>query len=145
MDTALRLYPAKYFPLTDQTESDILKRTWIFIDKVFDNLPFDPKKHGHRADLLLKSTSSEFGCCEAEKKERGNKGTKEKFKSNFKAPKMVKAMLQSLSLSFPHAKSLVFVAYIISGLKIFALLLDHPSPYVCCLRRTVPMYTSVTE
>ena len=39
IETALRLYPANYFPLTDQTEFDILKRIWIFIDKVFDNLP----------------------------------------------------------------------------------------------------------
>ena len=39
IETALKLYPANYFPLTDQTESDILKRIWIFIEKAFDNLP----------------------------------------------------------------------------------------------------------
>ena len=44
MDTALRLYPAKYFSLTDQTESDILKQIWILIDKAFDNLPIDVRR-----------------------------------------------------------------------------------------------------
>ena len=44
IETALQLIPAKYFPLTDQTESDILKPLWIFIDKAFDNLEVDVRR-----------------------------------------------------------------------------------------------------
>ncbi|KAI9252409.1 hypothetical protein BDA99DRAFT_180954 [Phascolomyces articulosus] len=68
------------------------------------------------------------------------KETKEKFESNLKDQKTMEDMLQLLLASFSHAKGLVIVGYAISELKIFALLLDHPSPYVCRPTRATSMY-----
>ncbi|KAI7856326.1 hypothetical protein BDC45DRAFT_503668 [Circinella umbellata] len=161
IETALKLYPTNYFPLTDQTESDILKRIWIFIEKAFDNLPVvvrsgemesessrdrrnldnlneNTKRHGHRADLLIKESHNEFGFCEAGKDDHDSEGTK---------LKMLKDMLWSLSSSFPESKGFIVVGIIISGLKISTLLMDRPSPYICRIFKTTPLYfpTNVEE
>ncbi|KAI9470421.1 hypothetical protein BDB00DRAFT_777015, partial [Zychaea mexicana] len=163
IETALRLYPAQFFPLTDQTESDILKRVWIFIDKAFDNIPIDirsgemasnasslrrnlgrainnRKAQGHKTDLLMKSEHYEYGCCVAGKADHGDEGTKEKYEAGLIAPKMMEDMTWSLASNFADINKLVIAGLIISGLKIFALLLDRPSTYVCRLTKTEPMF-----
>ncbi|CAO3677533.1 hypothetical protein G6F70_000199 [Rhizopus microsporus] len=39
--SALRLFRGNYFPLTDQTEADMIRRIWSFIGKAFDNVNLD--------------------------------------------------------------------------------------------------------
>ncbi|KAI9249436.1 hypothetical protein BDA99DRAFT_542137 [Phascolomyces articulosus] len=84
---AIRLFHANYFPLTNQTEADITRRLWNFIDTVFDNEkedvktverqngkgePNQRKRHGHRTDILFKVVQGELGCPEVEKEDNGN-------------------------------------------------------------------------
>lgn len=33
----LKLFKCNYLPLTDQSEGDVLRRVWIFLDTVFDD------------------------------------------------------------------------------------------------------------
>ncbi|KAI9268137.1 hypothetical protein BDA99DRAFT_558312 [Phascolomyces articulosus] len=91
---AIRLFHAKYFPLTDQTESDIIRCVWGFIDTVFDNVdivvrtgemenvasserneqraPNQRKQHGHKSNILFKVSQGEAGCSEVGKKGSGD-------------------------------------------------------------------------
>ncbi|CEP08874.1 hypothetical protein, partial, partial [Parasitella parasitica] len=41
MQSALRLFKSHYIPLTDQSEADIIRRIWYFIDTAFDNVSID--------------------------------------------------------------------------------------------------------
>ena len=82
-----------------------------------DNLNENTKRHGHRADLLIKESHNEFGFCEAGKDDHGSEGTKEKNESQLKEPKMLKDMLWSLYSSFPESKGFIVVGIIISGIK----------------------------
>ncbi|KAI9311615.1 hypothetical protein BX666DRAFT_1867420, partial [Dichotomocladium elegans] len=161
METALRLFgfPGKNIPLNDHTESDVLKRMWIFIDKAFDNVDVDVrsgemesrascqrknkdrklesrKSHGHRADLLLKCTIGELGCGEAGKSDQGEFGTKELLK----APKMMKDMLSALISASPSATDLETICFIIMGPKLTLLRMDRPSRLTCRLSRSKPKY-----
>ncbi|KAL7324747.1 hypothetical protein PS15p_209892 [Mucor circinelloides] len=38
----LNLFKCNYLPLTDQSEGDVLRRVWFFLDTVFDNSKRDP-------------------------------------------------------------------------------------------------------
>ena len=107
----------RYTSTTNTKNSGEMESTSSSERRNFGCVGEDRKKHGHRADLLFKSNRSEFGCCEAGKEDNGNESAKEKFESNLKAPKMMKDMLQSLSSSFPLAKNLATVGYIISGIE----------------------------
>lgn len=37
----IRLFDAKYLPITDQTEAEFVHRIWSFIDTVFGNISID--------------------------------------------------------------------------------------------------------
>ena len=37
IQSALRLFQGNFFPITDQTEADIIRRVWLFVDTAFDN------------------------------------------------------------------------------------------------------------
>ncbi|KAI7857754.1 hypothetical protein BDC45DRAFT_435203, partial [Circinella umbellata] len=39
--SALRLFQGNYFPLTDQTKADMIRRIWSFIDTAFDDVKLD--------------------------------------------------------------------------------------------------------
>ncbi|KAG0162563.1 hypothetical protein DFQ28_001081 [Apophysomyces sp. BC1034] len=134
--TALRLFKAKYIPLSDQTEADIIRRVWYFVDTAYDDLPIDVrsgemestassarrnmkraypsrKMHGHQADFLLKLSTSELACAEVGKKDGGATGSKELREAGLKCPKMMKDMMGNLIATYPHANDLVTVGYII--------------------------------
>ncbi|CAO0789700.1 unnamed protein product [Mucor circinelloides] len=76
-----------YIPLTNQTESDVIRRIWILLDAVFDHSiiisrssassdsrnqsrtiasvdPMARKLCGRKVDMIFKSTSAELGCME---------------------------------------------------------------------------------
>ncbi|KAI8149326.1 hypothetical protein BJV82DRAFT_662627 [Fennellomyces sp. T-0311] len=165
METALLLYPfpGKYFPLSDQTESDILKHLWIFVDKAFDDTPItirsgemenvassthnnsecllgERKLHGHRVDMLLKVASDEFGCAEAGRRDGGEFATKERNEKWLKAPKALKDMLCSLRKAWPNARDLETLAFIIMGTKLTLIRMDRPSSYVCRVKECKSMH-----
>lgn len=41
MQSALRLFKSHYIPLTDQSEADIIRRIWYFVDTAFDDVSID--------------------------------------------------------------------------------------------------------
>lgn len=41
----LHAFPGKYFPITDQSESDVLKNLWLFIDKAFDDTAINTRRY----------------------------------------------------------------------------------------------------
>ncbi|KAG0171345.1 hypothetical protein DFQ29_008888 [Apophysomyces sp. BC1021] len=43
IQTAIRPFRANYFPLTNQTEADIIRCVWSFIDTAFDNVKLDTR------------------------------------------------------------------------------------------------------
>ncbi|KAI8137318.1 hypothetical protein BJV82DRAFT_635858 [Fennellomyces sp. T-0311] len=163
IETALRLYPAEFIPLTNQTEWDVLKKIWVFIDKAFDDVPVDVRSGemectfsslrrnkgpdatkrkflGHKTELLMKAALGDYGRCEAGKADKGAEGTKEKYEAGLKVPKMLKDMIWALPAICTETDDLLVVGLIISGLKIFALLMDQPSTYSCRITRTQPIY-----
>ncbi|KAG0166868.1 hypothetical protein DFQ29_000761 [Apophysomyces sp. BC1021] len=165
--TALRLFKAKYIPLSDQTEADIIRRVWYFVDTAYDDLPIDVrsgemestassarrnmkraypsrKMHGHQADFLLKLSTSELACAEVGKKDGGATGSKELREAGLKCPKMMKDMMGNLIATYPHANDLVTVGYIIMGLNIRALVMDNPSSHVCRIQGTLPLHFPTT-
>ncbi|ORX51979.1 hypothetical protein DM01DRAFT_1375189 [Hesseltinella vesiculosa] len=162
--SALRLFQGNYFPLTDQTEADMIRRVWSFIDSAFDNVNLDVrcgekesiassqrknrgrsrndrKKHGHRSDLLFKCTEGELGCAEVGKKDDGDNGSKELYELGLKCPKMMKDQLCHLIKATPHHEySLVIAGFVMMGLKLRAVVLDRSSTYVCRIQKTPALF-----
>ncbi|KAI8394113.1 uncharacterized protein BYT42DRAFT_591550 [Radiomyces spectabilis] len=149
--SALRLFQGNYFPLTDQTEADMMRRIWSFIDTAFDNVKVDircgekesvasshrrnrgrsashRKKHGHKTDLLFKCTEGELGCTEVGRKDDGDNGTKELHELGLKCPKMMKDQY------------LAIARFVIMGLKLRALVKDRPSAFVCRVKKTPALF-----
>ncbi|KAI7858037.1 hypothetical protein BDC45DRAFT_544033 [Circinella umbellata] len=169
IQNVLRLFHAKYFPLTTQTEADIIRRVYTFIDTIFDdkhnldvrtgemessassdrrNLlrqPDERKKHGHKSDMLFISFKGEVGCTEVGKKDAGDNGTKEQNALGLKLPKMLKDQMWKLVHLFPENRSdLVTVGLVMMGLKLRAVILDNPSTYVCRVKKTKPYFFPTT-
>ncbi|KAI8139963.1 hypothetical protein BJV82DRAFT_650993 [Fennellomyces sp. T-0311] len=170
MQSALRLFQGNFFPLTDQTEADIIRRIWLFVDTAFDNSEIsvrtgemeslassnrrsggrsagDRKIHSHRTDFLFKHSNQEFGCSEVGKKDCGDSGTKEVHELGLKCTKMMKDQLVQLINDAPSSQKedLVVVGLIMMGLKFRALVLDRPSTYICRSSRTAPLWFPSSE
>ncbi|KAI7858040.1 hypothetical protein BDC45DRAFT_434755, partial [Circinella umbellata] len=169
IQNVLRLFHAEYFPLTTQTEPDIIRRVYTFIDTIFDdnhsldvrtgemessassdrrNLlrqPDERKKHGHKSDMLFISFKGEVGCTEVGKEDAGDNGTKEENELGLKLPKMLKDQMWKLVHLFPENRfNLVIVGLVMMGLKLRAVILDNPSTYVCCVNKTKPYFFPTT-
>ncbi|KAG1049129.1 hypothetical protein G6F43_008526 [Rhizopus delemar] len=169
MQSTLRLFKSHYILLTDQSEADIIRRIWYFVDTAFDNVNIDVrtgekesrasssrrnqgrenrerKKHGHKTDFLFKFNQGELGCAEVGKEDSGDAGTKEMKELELKCPKMMKDQLWQLAkMSRQHRMDLVVVGFVMMGLKLRATMLDRPSTYICRYRQTAPMFFPVTE
>ncbi|KAG1468313.1 hypothetical protein G6F56_003902 [Rhizopus delemar] len=169
MQSALRLFKSHYIPLTDQSEADIIRRIWYFVDTAFDNVRIDVrtgekesrasssrrnqgrinkerKKHGHKTDFLFKFNQGELGCAEVGREDAGDEGTKEMKELDLKCPKMMKNQLRQLAKTTPqHQMDLVVVGFVMMGLKLRAITLDRPSTYICRYRQTAPIFFPVTE
>ncbi|KAG0168895.1 hypothetical protein DFQ28_001603 [Apophysomyces sp. BC1034] len=105
---------------------------------------FARKRHGHRADFLFKTTTSELSCGEVGRENEGETGKKDQAEGGLKCPKM-KDMMYSLQKTYPNVESLVVVEFIIMGLKIRVLVMDRPSTYICRIQGTPPLYFPTTE
>ncbi|KAG1544443.1 hypothetical protein G6F49_011081 [Rhizopus delemar] len=162
--SALRLFQGNYFPLTDQTEADMIRRIWSFIDTAFDNVNLDircgekesfassyrrnrersandRKKHSHRTDLLFKCNEGELECAEVGKKDDGDNGTKELHELGLKCPKMMKDQLCHLIKVTPHHQyDLAIVGFVTMSLKLCVMVLDRPSTYVCRIQKTSALF-----
>ncbi|KAI9262111.1 hypothetical protein BY458DRAFT_515462, partial [Sporodiniella umbellata] len=159
--SALRLFQGNYFPLTDQTEADMIRRVWSFIDTAFDNVDLDircgekesaasscrrnqkrllsnRKKHGRKADLLFKCSVGELGCAEVGKKDDNDYGTKEMYELGLKCPKMMKDQLCYLVKVAPQHKYDLAIA----GFAIMASCPSSgsPSTYVCRIQKTPALF-----
>ncbi|KAI8139962.1 hypothetical protein BJV82DRAFT_672060 [Fennellomyces sp. T-0311] len=170
IQSALRLFQGNFFPITDQTEAEIIRRAWLFVDTAFDNSEIsvrtgemeslassnrrnggrsagDRKIHGHRTDFLFKHSNQEFGCSEVGKKDCGDSGTKEVHELGLKCTKMMKDQLVQLINDAPSSQKedLVVVGLIMMGLKFRALVLDRPSTYICRSSRTAPLWFPSSE
>ncbi|KAG2222345.1 hypothetical protein INT45_009818 [Circinella minor] len=164
LQTVIRLFHSNFFPITDQTEGDMIRRIWNFIDYAFDNMKVDirtgemesaasaerrneqltengRKLHGHKTDLLIKVVKGEIGCTEVGKKDHGVAGSKETKELGLKVPKMLKDQLYNLSKVCPEkVEKLVVVGFVMMGLKLRVVVMDNPSTYVCRINRTDPYY-----
>ncbi|KAG0162195.1 hypothetical protein DFQ30_002753 [Apophysomyces sp. BC1015] len=140
---ALRLFQGNYFPLTDQTEVDLIRRIWSFINTAFDTVKMDirtgqmeicassaRKRHGHRTDFLFNRGQGELGHAEVGKKDEGDKGNQ---------------MCQLAKVTPQHRHKLVVVGFIMMVLKLRALVLDRPTAYVCRCQHTPSLFFPDTE
>ncbi|KAI7848516.1 hypothetical protein BDC45DRAFT_523056 [Circinella umbellata] len=164
IQNAIRLFHANFFPLTDQTEADIIQRVWSFVDTIFDNtnvdvrtgemgstasserkneqrVPNQRKNHGHKTDLLFKVSNGEIGCSEVAKKDSGDAGTKELKELGLKVPKMMKDQLWQLARNHPEkSRRLAVIGYVMMGLKLRVVVMENPSTYICKINRTPAYY-----
>ncbi|CEI95224.1 hypothetical protein RMCBS344292_09416 [Rhizopus microsporus] len=169
MQSALRLFKSYYIPLTDQSEADIIRRIWYFVDTAFDDVSIDVrmrekesrasssrqnqgrinkerKKHGHKTDFLFKFNQGELDCAEVGKEDAGDGGTKEMKELGLKCPKMMKYQLWQLAKTIrQHRMDLVIVEFVMMGLKFRAITSDRPSTYICRYRQTAPIFFPATE
>ncbi|ORE16683.1 hypothetical protein BCV71DRAFT_244460 [Rhizopus microsporus] len=169
MQSALRLFKSHYIPLTDQSEADIIRRIWYFVDTAFDDVSIDVrtrekesrasssrqnqgrinkerKKHGHKTDFLFKFNQGELDCAEVGKEDAGDGGTKEMKELGLKCPKMMKDQLWQLAKTIrQHRMDLVIVEFVMMGLKFRAITSDRPSTYICRYRQTAPIFFPATE
>ncbi|KAI7851151.1 hypothetical protein BDC45DRAFT_445922 [Circinella umbellata] len=162
--TVISIFHSNFFPITNQTEGDIIRRIWSFIDYAFDNMKVDVRTgemesaasaerrneqctengrelHGHKTDLLLKVVRGEIGCSEVGKKDHSDAGAKETKELGLKVPKMLKDQLYNLSkVCAEKVKELVVIGFVMMGLKLRIIAMDNPSTYVCRINRTDPYY-----
>ncbi|KAI9264252.1 hypothetical protein BDA99DRAFT_604670 [Phascolomyces articulosus] len=132
LQTVIRLFYSTFFPITDQTEGDMIRRIWNFIDYALDNMKVDIRTksaasaerrneqrpengwelQGHKTNLLLKVAKGEIGCAEVGKKDHVDAGSKETKELGLKAPKMLKDQLYNLSKVYP-TEDFVLLSWII--------------------------------
>ncbi|KAG0934848.1 hypothetical protein G6F57_013189 [Rhizopus arrhizus] len=124
----LNLFKCNYLPLTDQSEGDVLRRVWIFLDTVFDDSKIncrggeksskssaaarnneraiageekmERKLIGRKVDLLFQRQHLEYGCSECGRYEDQ---TKELYDGSFKVVKVLKDMLYNLHNTAPNS------------------------------------------
>ncbi|KAG1145190.1 hypothetical protein G6F37_012183 [Rhizopus arrhizus] len=124
----LNLFKCNYLPLTDQSEGDVLRRVWFFLDTVFDNSKIscrggeksskssaatrnneraiageekmERKLIGRKVDLLFQRQNLEYGCSECGRYEDQ---TKELYDGSFKMVKVLKDMLYNLHTTAPNS------------------------------------------
>ena len=46
--TVIHLFHSNFFPITNQTEEDIIRRIWSLIDYAFDNMKMDVRRSVNR-------------------------------------------------------------------------------------------------
>ncbi|KAI9499331.1 hypothetical protein BDB00DRAFT_783398 [Zychaea mexicana] len=141
---ATELYRWAYFPLTDHSEGDLLRRVWQFVDTCFDDQKIQVrggektsaasalrknegrnnagveamtrKALGHRGDLIFVKSGLELGCGELGRYDRGPKGSKEMREGFLKTPKMMKDELCALIAKCPdQVAKLRIVGFISMG------------------------------
>ncbi|KAI8883688.1 hypothetical protein K501DRAFT_272433 [Backusella circina FSU 941] len=145
----LRLFKYQYLPLLDQTEGDMMRRIWFFIDTLFDSSSIQcrggeksskassisrnaerilsgidkirRKMVGRKVDLLFLRQSLEYCCCECG---RYDDATKELNNSDFKMTKVLKDMLHCIYKSAPN----VLRDVVLPGFVLFARHLARNAP-----------------
>ncbi|KAG2191987.1 hypothetical protein INT47_000779 [Mucor saturninus] len=164
----IKLFMCHYIPLTDQTESDVIRRIWILLDTVFDHSiiisrsgeksssassdsrnqsrmiasvdPMARKLCGRKVDMIFKSTSAELGCMECDRSD-GVNTTKEMSDGLIKLPKVLKDMLISLCNIAPSlVNDFAVPGVIIMNSKFTLVTMDSPCGYVCRLSRAKPIF-----
>ncbi|KAG0743871.1 hypothetical protein G6F33_010833 [Rhizopus arrhizus] len=166
--STIKLFMCNYIPLTDQSESDIIRRIWILLDTVFDHStiisrsggksssassdsrnqsrtiasvdPMARKLCGRKIDMIFKSTSAELGCMVCGRSD-GVNTTKEMSDSLIKLSKVLKDMFISLCNFTPSlVNDLAIPGVIILNSKFTLVTMDSPCGYVYRLSRVKPIY-----
>ncbi|CAO3687004.1 unnamed protein product [Rhizopus stolonifer] len=161
----LRLFKYNYMPLTDQTEGDMLRRVWLFIDTLFDDSKIRcrggeksskassasrnqdrtlsavdkmaRKLVGRKVDMLYMQQRLEYGCCECG---RFDDPTKEMNDGGFKMVKVLKDMLYRLYQSAPSTvRDLVLPGFLLFETKFTLVVCDSPAGYVCRINKSSPL------
>ncbi|KAI8358555.1 hypothetical protein BD560DRAFT_335052, partial [Blakeslea trispora] len=162
----LNLFKCGYLPLTDQTEGDMMRRVWFFIDTAFDTSKIScrggekssksssssrnnkrtlagenamqRKLVGRKLDMVYFRQSSEYGSCECGRYEEQ---TKELCDGGFKMAKVSKDMLVDLCRKAPSAvRDFSVVGFLLFGAKFTLMLYDLPAGYVCRGNSLSPIY-----
>ncbi|RCH92754.1 hypothetical protein CU098_009368, partial [Rhizopus stolonifer] len=160
-----KLFKYGYLPLSDQTEDDMMRRIWFFIDTVFDASPIHcrggeksskssstskninrvlsavekikRKMVGRKVDLLFLRQSLEYGCCECG---RYDVPTKELHDGGFKMTKVLKDMLYCLYKSAPDVlRHVALPGFLLFETKFTVILCDAPAGHVCRIIRSKTM------
>ncbi|KAI8645494.1 hypothetical protein BD408DRAFT_458781 [Parasitella parasitica] len=158
----LNLFKCNYLPLMDQSEGDVLRRVWFFLDTVFDNskiscrggeklskssaairnnertIAGEQKMErmlvGRKVDLLFKRQHLEYGCSECG---RYADQTKELYDGSFKMVKVLKDMLYNLHNSAPTSiREFIVIGFLMFENKFSLALCDSPMGYVTRITRT---------
>ncbi|GAN06832.1 hypothetical protein MAM1_0137c06322 [Mucor ambiguus] len=166
----IKLFMSNYFPLSDQSEADILRRIWLLIDTVFDysaiksrsgeksstsssdglnaartiaNINQAARKlMGRKVDMVYKLQPNEYGCMECGKDE--NNSTKELSDGMFKIPIIMKDMFNSLAKKTPSlVNDITISSLMIMETKISLIIMDSPGGNVCRISRLKPLYFPV--
>ncbi|KAI9254745.1 hypothetical protein EDC94DRAFT_236636 [Helicostylum pulchrum] len=169
LQQAADLFETGYIPLTNQTERDLIRRVWGFIDTAYDSSeltfrsekasvscllesnkrrkiaatnPMDRQRTGDIPDMLIFFDRYEFGTAEVSKTETDT--TKELNEGSMKLPKIMKSMLLNLVKSNSQPQHVIkIVGMFFSGLKVNFFELYNPAGYVCTIRRTKELYFPV--
>ncbi|KAI7900632.1 uncharacterized protein BX663DRAFT_151916 [Cokeromyces recurvatus] len=168
----IKLFMSNYFPLSDQSEADILRRIWLLIDTVFDysaiksrsgeksstsssyglnvartiaNINQAARKlMGRKVDMVYKLQPNEYGCMECGKDE--NNSTKELSDGMFKIPIIMKDMFNSLAKKTPSlVNDITISSLMIMETKISLIIMDSPGGNVCRISRLKPLYFPVSS
>lgn len=165
LEAVAYMFISKYIPITDQTERDLIRRVWCFIDTAFDfsELKFRSEKqcqgskimknkkrkisavermdrqiHGQIPDMVISFGNYEFGMAEVAK-EAAN--TKEINEGRIKCCEIMNAMLANIVETYPSLQhEMKIVGFLISGMKITLLELSNPFGFVKLLKREKPLH-----
>ncbi|KAI7848158.1 hypothetical protein BDC45DRAFT_610521 [Circinella umbellata] len=138
-----------------QSEADLMKRIWCFIDCAFDTgevkssslrrninriIPgidsLQRKKTGSKVDLLFTTKINELGAAEAGKQTDTNT-TKATMEYGIKTPKVLKDMLyDAVERNVSSLRDIRTFGFIIAGLEILPMVMDCPRGTVCRINRS---------
>ncbi|KAG1471986.1 hypothetical protein G6F56_001801 [Rhizopus delemar] len=140
----IKLFKNQQLPLNHQTEGDMLRRIWFFLDTVLDDSKIncignlgrtlaaeekmERKVAGRKVDLLFTRQRLEYGCCECG---RFDDDTKQLYDGSFKMAKVLKDMMYSLYRAAPSSiRQFTLVGYLLYETKFTMVLCDSPAGYV---------------